>query len=282
MAEKLSFLKNSSDLVLTNSDFITHGPPGVGKTFFAATGSKFFPRTEEEINDGKKRHLSDILFLTADAGAVDGLSEMKLSVDVLSIKEAIEILDVPKGITAILEEAKKICEAGKYSWVVTDTVSVLDKYITEYYDRFSPKTQKGDTDTLGMYRLIFNQHKRFHAALSKLPARKHYLFHSKFQGGQLQKNEDAIAKKKASTTTADTETFPEVTGQAKSLYVANASIEFVLQASVVPGKGKRKLTRWVKPFGGDGFEGKNRFERSLEEKEEPDLYKIIEKIKANI
>lgn len=148
------------------SIIILAGPAGAGKTFAAATGSKFFPhdRIEElqSLSEAKGAKavagrlvelpwisLSDMLWLPIDDGALDGLRAFKINVPYVDWRGLVmknierakdadtEGLPIVPRIMALA--AREIREAlaapdGKYDFVVVDTISNLDLAIVTYAD----------------------------------------------------------------------------------------------------------------------------------------------------
>lgn len=262
-------LKNSGDLPKAPVILI-HGPPKVGKTWLAATVS-------ERFDAGGP--LSDVLWLPWDNGAVDGLTEAGITMPCLDIGQALAEKTNAKGSVnfvaatqTILAEAASEVAKGQIRWVVTDTLSMLDKGLNEHFERNCPETKEGNPDSLAMYRLIFNAHKRYHMALRAMNVGLIYLCHSKVLGDN---TKPAEAMKRKATQAVDFAIGPDITGAANTVYKGEASLYLVVTAKQDPKS--KKLTRSIAPFGGKGFEGGSRFTQNLSEEEPANLHALLTK-----
>jgi len=134
-------IKSSRELTLKDLNLLFYGPPGSGKTFVAASASKYWPEVLEKVNTWTT--LKDLLSISVDAGATDGLAQYKLEVPSISFTEVMKETgsDVAESIRKITAEAKKHIElvnkTESDTWIVVDTISMLDRYFTDFYEPLS-------------------------------------------------------------------------------------------------------------------------------------------------
>lgn len=260
------FLKSSSDTTL-DGDILVHGPPGVGKTFFAGTASEFWPA---DLTVMKKRcNLDDMLWLQIDAGATAGFAEAGIDLRgrVIDMSGAIAEYGLLKGMAGCLDLMDLALSTNPATFVVVDTISMLDKLIVEYYEARTPISERtGEPDGWWAFKQILIAHRRVHARLHNNKAKPIWLCHSKVQGEAVGKNSQL--QREAKAVPGGFDIIPEITGQARTLYVGNCSIEGVLKARVLPGP-KRVMQRFFYPFGVNASEGKTRFQKALKREEGP-------------
>lgn len=275
------FIRSSSERGLAQSITTLFGPPGNGKTFCAGTASKYWP----EEPGKEKVELKDMLWVSADDGALDGFLELGITVPELRLKEVFAAhdpkrnkkFDVVNGIGEVFKQIPKFVEENGTRFIVIDTVSTFDRYVNEYFVRNPILTAKGAKDTYGHFRVVGTTHQRFHLNLTMMGTSIIYLFHAKMiSDGVDAKRLDATQVAGGGDITLD------ITGQiGKNVYMANSSLIMCVKAKKVPGKGKPVYNRYLLPYGGEGFEGKARFHKSLDAKEEPHLGKVYKKIMDN-
>lgn len=248
---------------------VLHGPPGVGKSFCAATISKHWPA---ELPAKKPVELSDCIWLSFDAGATDGFQAENIEVDTIDMVGLMNAEGIEKGRDAMVA---MIRDNPDIENIIVDTVSMFDKLLNDYCDRTSPLDKTGNKDKFAMYRNIFNSHKRFHSVLRSLGKRIVYLCHSKavFDSSDSQ----TIRRQAAEAIGFDVQ--PDITGQARTVYIGDASLEAVITLRRTPGvKGPEGLRRILHPYGSGEFEGKNRWHSILTMEEEAHLGKILRKV----
>jgi hypothetical protein len=261
---------------------IIHGPPGAGKTFLAGTASKHWPKVWPPKSK-KWINLSDMLWVPFDAGATDGFTEARIEVPTVPVLEVIkDVGSVERGLWRTVELIKDYVQSNPNTRIVPDTLTMLDKMLGEHFDRNCPVNQRGEKDTFAMYRMILNTHKRFHSALRNTGCSIIYPCHSRVlieaAPGSQQGKTQANKKKAAAVPGTGADIVPDITGQARTLYTADASLQLVVRKTAAPGKAKN-FTWTVHPYGGQGFEGKCRYTLSLDESEPADLQKLFAKIK---
>lgn len=247
-------------------EIVIHGPPGVGKTFAAATASVNWPSA---LPSSDWVRLYDMLWLPADAGALDGLTEAKIEVPLIDLRQMMIDLGPLKGAFAAAELAVQAAKSPDLRIIVLDTVSTLDKVVQEHLHKNS-----GD-DKWMMYRELLNFHKRFHSYLRATGKQVITLAHSRALMEPVttgDKNRQAAVQLPGlSSIVAD------ITGQGHGIYINDASIVFAMRAQVVKGQPTK---RTLYPLGYAGFEAKNRFGLTLGHEEPADLGDIFRRISA--
>jgi hypothetical protein len=250
-------------------DIVIHAPPKNGKTFFAASASEAYP---DELDPEAPAVLEDMLWFSVDAGACAGFEEAGLECpNVINVNELIADLGPIAGVEAALKLAKQVKTSNpKIRYNVVDTVSQLDRYWTAHFGAL----RAGEENTYALFRDIFNAHKLFHSNVLRLGLRNIWLCHSKAvaEGNTIQAKNSQRAQKVPGIDAIQ----PDITGQARTVYIGNASLELVILAKISP-KDRLKMRWTVYPYGGHGFEGSNRYHQSLELEEEANLRKILAK-----
>lgn len=259
-----SELLTTSEKTTFDGEVLLHGPPGVGKTFFAATISEFWPG---ELPAKRKIDLHDVLWMQTDAGGTAGFMEQRISVPLIDVRQAIAKYGLLKGLNACMDLLGDYMAKVGPKYIVVDTISVLDKYIKDYYDQRIPVNDRGKEDSYWSYKQILALHIRWRNRLLESGARIIWCCHSKGLG-DLSTNKDAAIKREAKAVPGGFDIVPDITGQSGALYTANASIQGVIKSRLVPGK-ERIVQRFFYPFGVNAHEGKSRFMRALKKEEGP-------------
>lgn len=281
--------RSSDEILADRLMFTVHSQPGMGKSFFAGTLSKFWPK---ELPTKKRTSLDDMVWMACDEGATNGLKEQGVNVPYVvdlnwlmrppTKKDpdkpyASTILD---ALPLMIEIAYKRVEQGETDIIVVDTVSSIDRKLNTYWEEHVPTTKGGKEDRFAMYRMVMKYHSQFYEAMSLFPCTVIFLAHTKaiIEGD----DDNAKAKHKAASLAGDNDLAPSITGKSLETYTANVSVEFALQAVRAPGwkpGDPAEFSRYVLPIGGNGFRGKNRFQLSLETKEPAHLGRLVEKIR---
>lgn len=272
----LSAVLRSSDDAELEGDIVIHGPPKHGKTFLAASASEFFPEDMDELGSGKKFELDDMLWVSFDDGATAGFRGAGLKVRELSFRPLLAQKPLPDALDLLAALVKKAFAAHPVKYIVGDTISMLDRMLVDYYATLHESSE----NTFAMWKDVLRRHMRFRAAMSAIPAEKIYNFHSKAQLEASQKTPDQRARADAAKLPGGEAITPDISGQARTAYIGNSSLELTIKCLVAPGKGKREVRRVVYPYGSGGFEGSNRYHHVLEYEEEPHLRHIFEKIRG--
>jgi hypothetical protein len=264
----LKVFKTSEESMLARKRIMLHGPPGSGKTFCALTASSKWP-----IDIEKGAVLDDLAFFSFDNGALDGLVEYPITLpNVLDLNAWMEetgknILEALNLIVAVAREFTKI--PGRV--LVVDTVSSMDKIIVQFAEAKDFRSKNGEPDPFAMYRYIMGVHRKLYSELAKMNADIIFCCHSK---GLSSEKDDS--RSRAGKLAGIYDIQPNITGQSLDIYTANVSMEAAILASIDPGT--KKIKRWLYPNGGQGFRGKNRWQRYVMDKEEPNLNKLFTKI----
>lgn len=270
---KDSWLNKNTDVGLDDLGFIICGPPAVGKTWAAGMLSKHWPKT---LPPKKKVDLKDALWLPFDRGATDGFLEYGISVDQIDVQAMLREMTITQTLEAIQDDLETASEdLNKRIWVV-DTVSKLDKLIVTHWTDHQPRTKHGEVDGFGIYRSVLNTHRRFYDLMTQLPGQVIFLCHNKAVP-DLQPD-GAKRQKAAKGLPGHVDKDLDITGQALGMYYADSSVILTLIA-------RKQGKNWERHFHTQphmGFPCKNRFQRSLSEKEPADLKKIVAKIEKNL
>lgn len=276
---KKDYIVSSRKLHLTGA-FVTHGPVKNGKSFFAGSASKFWPddlstRSRDIIgvgpwNDLQPLVLADMLWISYDLGATDGFEQYKIEVPTVNVREMVADLTAPKAIrevSALVRSYTK--DHPECRWIVEDTASAKDRALLEFFQR--PENQEytngGKIDKYAPFTKLKAAHIGSHSELRNTNRRVHYLCHSKAMSEATtpqQENVDATMELPGSHGVE-----PEITGQSLKTYLGDASLIGVCFATRRPGKLQPGLSPFdfsYRPFGGDAFEGGNRFQTQLPDK----------------
>lgn len=270
---------------LEQANLFIYGPPKHGKTFCAASISKHWP---DKLPALKKTVLSDVLWLSADKGALDGMREQNVIVPEFNVHKlrgteaaykAAGLREPPNIIqlmTLFVKTATDLARAGELRAVVVDTVSAIDKALIEYYEENPIRANSGAIDKFAMYRHILLTHRKFRDALARLPVHVVFLAHAK------QINEDTAKDstiKRAGAGPGSYDIQPDITGQGAGEYYRNISLEAIMLAT--PSlREKGKFDRHLYTQTTQGFRAGNRWQLSLAAKEEANLTKLFEKVRA--
>jgi hypothetical protein len=263
---------------LDRVNIVVHGAPGVGKTWLLLSFSKYW-------NDGGPAKLNDILHIAFDSDAGVGARANGILVPTIDVRK---LMTPPKAGEA-RPYAKNILEALQFisksirnaiasgvETIIVDTVSMLDKDLTGYWDMNCPTTKSGAKDTRAMWTLLFNTHKRFHADLRFVNANLLIACHSKAViESDTKEGADQALKMKAAGLP---EIVPDLTGKSVNLYQGDASAIFYMTKKRTPSGFKRTLHTMT---AGEALV-KNRWEGLLEDEEEPHLRRIYDKVRAKM
>lgn len=282
-ADFAEFSVSSIDTMFDGA-LVIHGPPGVGKTWFAGTASEFWP---ELVPSAKRIELLDMLWFQVDAGATAGFAEQNIVLPkghVIDVRGAIAQHGLLKGLNGTMDLLDQQCQKLRPKYVVADTISMLDKFMVDYYEARCPMMDNGEPVPFWTFKQILMLHRRFYSRIMMAGAQVIFLCHSKVQAEIKGSNDfakNASLGREARSVPGGFDIIPEISGQARNLYVGNSNIEGVLKARIMPGPGKQ-LMRFFYPQGSTNHEGKSRFTRSLKREEgpNPSLRAIYDKIRA--
>lgn len=284
---KESIISDSGTSDYNHEQVNIYGPPGVGKTFCALSWSRHWPK---EPGDGKTKpiapkltRLDDVLHLDFDGNGGTGLREQNLIVPTLSVPDLMrkgKARNIFQAIGSIIPtEVGNWCEKNLKAQgalaVCSDTITTLDSDLGKYWDDNCPTTKSGAKDTRMMWTCLANSHKKFHEMIRFMPAVSIFNFHAKANIETDSKEGQDQQKKNAAAGLSDIS--PAITGKAVNLYIGIGSTIFWMTARRGPsGRLERKLH--TIPIA--GVLVKNRWQRSLEAEEEPNLRKLFDKIRA--
>jgi hypothetical protein len=253
---KLQIVKSSK---LSGRRYVIYGPPGAGKTRFAATWS------EKWAAGG---HLSDMLWLQFDVGATDTLTKEGREVDVIDLRSMMDSQDFVKFLTKLPEilPPNGAKEAG-YKCVVLDTPSPFDNAARRAYATHI------DADGRKGWGLVSGAHDSLTSQIGKFAAGCDIIWCMHAQAVQEQVASDRASEaskasventKRKVTAMGLEEIIPAVTGRGLKCYVDDASLEaaIVKEFKRVPGKPGEQEVRTLYPSGNAEFTGKSRLTSS--------------------
>ncbi len=272
-ASNLDLVQSSKSTAMSRMIIAVHAPVKHGKTFLAATASQFFPASLPSPTDVE---LDDLLWLTFDVGALDGFTEVGLSVPQIDVTSILASTrgDIFKATDLAMQAAQAYIQRGLTSWIVVDTVSSLDRMLNEYWERNNPASGTGE-EKFVLYRMIASSHAKFYTNLTLIAPRIIFLFHST---AKFDTDDKARRKTRATAMPGESAIVPEITGKSRGTYLANCSLELALRA--VKDPSSKTIKRTVYPYGGMDFEGGGRFHQSLGQEEPANLTHILAKIKT--
>ncbi len=261
---------------LTNSMIALVGPVKQGKSVCAATISEKFPT---ELRTGKLTVLDDTYWLGFDRAATDGFAELGFTVPGadLSVMPK-DIYAFKQNIAAAIKECKQYVDAGIVKNVVVDTVSTFDfiimKYLSDMYE--------GESNRMPMWGELKSSHLNLWHQISGLDARLVCIFHPKARTELVSANTSIADKEKAAAkrmaeSVDDAPLELAVTGSAKTLWMAQASMQLPV---VAERKGKKPPEYYLHLGSAKGIQGVSRF-GGIESKQPAHLGKLLEAIKAN-
>lgn len=266
--ELTRFIMSSHTAPLTGA-IVAHGPPASGKTRFAATASEQFPlKTGEKVVK-----LEDIVYVTFDQGALDGLKVEKLDVPFINARAMIAEMGAVKGTFAALDLLDHfLTTVTGVKFVVIDTISEMSELWHEGIGR-------SVDDKWAVYRQMGENHTRFHAQVNKVCTPRGiqpiYLSHSKARVPSPEQTDQQKKSGQAEKLPGGNDIGLDIDGQGRGTYTRNASLIFAVRCVQIPGK---EPTYEVLPRGGYNFEGKDRLARVLSPSEPSNLKSIFLKI----
>jgi hypothetical protein len=268
---------------VTPKSIIITGQPGSGKTTLAATA---FGDISDHLTgkSTEKKILKGALWILTDEQGIVSLRVRGLMPEYLiDFREFVTKADghVGKAIQWMQDMIGQAAEAGATTAVV-DTITSFGAYLERYYIHGPgcPKAASGEKNTFGGWLALANKQFELFETISELGLRALWLAHP-----QNNKIEEAAEAKKAtdadkakavvSSTPGDNWIIPAISGRKfREVLTGQCCISGWLRADFVNGKRK---TTWM-PFGGDGSQGKNRYEGILDREEPADLYRQDTKI----
>lgn len=281
-----------------SGNILIHGKMKAGKTFLAASASGLFPPWDKAdpfksvLPAKKKTVLEDMIWVSFDAGALDGLKQCNLSIPddqhivFQKVLGKLRASDALKKVAELISGV--IAKKPHVRWMVGDTVSQADSIVLAYFcdltDQEAAESEPGEKkNAFAPYKLLHAAHAKFHGECQKMPVQKIWLCHSKnlmegVASGKAALN--AENTKKAHRMVGSEPIVPDITGKNHAVYEGNASIIGVQKFIIAPGGDKSKGKRIFMPYGGEGFEGGNRFHELLNDEEPSHLGFVFNKLAA--
>lgn len=274
-----------------SGDLIVHGPPGHGKSWFMASGSKSWPTEEffaKPVTERSWVTLSDIIILAWDDGATDGLKAHRIDVPMIPVREMAAELGAQQAAFTSLVLLEQHLEASKAAGspvrlIAHDTISEQDKEIEGEL-----RTKPWD-DPRQMYGALFQFHSKYRRTAKdialRLGARNLFSCHSVPKTEQAGSSQAAMAasklqklQRKAGALPGAPEIYADITGKGHGVYINNSSLVLTIRTIVAKGQPSKRI---VSLGGTDGFEEKNRFQGILNDEEPADLGLVLAKLDAS-
>ena len=224
---------------------LVYGPPGAGKTFSSLTLSDAVPadfgaKGKPVLGRNPAVTLSDMLWLSFDSGATEGMKQQGLRVNEIKLsQEGDKLLAALKEAPAL---AKGLVDKGVKT-VVIDTVTALDEMLVTYW------RNKG-LEKWDLFGAVKVGHYKFAMDVKSLKANVLFLCHAK----ALMEPADATQQNKI-TAAGFAKIVPDITGGALNHYRRDSS--FILPCTV--GKENNEDGRWFYTASNKGYEAKSRY-----------------------
>lgn len=236
---------------------IIMGRPKVGKTFCAATASKYWQP------EGRSLDLKDMYWMLFDPGGLRGFASQKIKTNVWDFT-TIEAQTLAKELQLCYRKIKQAVKEGEVRTVVVDTVSMMDILAQQYAIDIG-------LDKYKKWEAVLNIHRATASVLMGLGVDIIYLAHPKEE--TVEEEKKAI-KQEVSGIAGGGDVVVDVSGKAARYYKATADLICTLQAKKVRGKGlERKLIA-----GTNFIEGGTRYDRFNEQGEPADLGALFAKL----
>lgn len=267
-SKKDSDLISSDHLEDQQEVVVVHGRIGTGKTIFAATVSRFAPKTKLVAKKGRKSLISldDVFWFQIDRKALAGLKSLGMKVpQVFDLyrymkKENVDVL-------AAMDHGLDLAAESDADWLVVDTVSTLDTRMLAANKRATVN----HPNAYEAYKRNLDQHADLVDGIIELGKNVIFLTHSR----AFSEEKDQQNKAYAITIAGGGTMLPDLTGQAPKYYKRDNSLQIVMHAFKDP-KTRKIVRKALIGINNEG-EGKNRYEGILpEEQEPPHLRKLLE------
>lgn len=222
---------------------LVYGPPGAGKTFSTLTLSDAVPADfgSKPVLNRAPVTLEDMLWLSFDSGATEGLKQQGLIVPELRLaQEGDRLLAVIKEAPELA--AKAIATKGTKT-VVVDTITAFDEQLVNYWR--TKGLEKWD-----LFGAVKSSHYKFAMAIKALKANVVFIAHAK----ALMDAADATQSAKIQAA-GYAKIVPDITGGALNHYRRDSS--FILPC--VAGRENNEDGRWFYTQSTKGYEAKSRY-----------------------
>jgi hypothetical protein len=287
--------EGSSQLKEGSFTINAHGHPGVGKTTSAFKASKYWPRDmeahlENYKKTGKKLFLKDLLQIEIDNEGSSCVHPFRIRPGfILHFRDLLfknkgdvfnTMADVADGIVAMVKKHPEI------RVVVHDTITEMDDLLESFCFRMENAELSRDKITGEVFidgQRTYGKMKRVHQEYRNtvLCVPNHvsniFLFHQKDISPPPNKvdivSKKAMEKKQLLLKMGDQNVtlVPAITGNSLLSYLRTCSLQLVCV--------KTQKGRFIYPATYSEQLGKNRFESVLEGKQDPDIGKILEKVR---
>jgi hypothetical protein len=277
-------IRNSNESYLKYFRALVSGPSCSGKTFVAATMSKYCPEKFDRVQK-EQVDLPDVLWFSVDAGALIGLGQFNYNVREISLREGLmsppkkgETKTYEKDLIKALAKAlsliqKMVCDYGVET-VVIDTASQLNSEICSYW---ADPNRRPSID-MKYWSRVRDTEAAFFPKLLYLPCNLIVLSHEKpvLHIPTRDGNDSAKKRLEAHTPDGNVEFALAICGGALGDYYANMDIAVTLMLKD-PGRGK-PFIRTLHPRL-DGRAGKCRLQQLLKSEEKPHLKLLCDRLR---
>lgn len=292
-----------------NGDIVSLGPPGEGKSIFAASGSEFYPLAEEIVTRHKAVRrwalggyqgaaptfaavsLDDLAWLAADTAPLAGLNELGMSVPrVIDLQQILLSYGPIKTVFLMDEILGDLLKNDPLRFLVFDTISSFDKELVPAvmakYDNDPKQNVRIWTDVGNLHRKL---RASFKGAVGKRGGNLHTIAHGKAVGDAAampdgnQWKEMAVLGQEAS---GKEPISADITGKSANLYKGHANFQFVIKREDPKLKPLEKekedpsIPQWFAFRKVGDWETKSRFMAALPEKMPADLRHIFSVLKG--
>lgn len=270
-AEAQSEYLISSDEEALLGGLAIHGPRRVGKSHLAATASALYPETIGV----ELATLEDLVWIAFDKGATAFAPPWKLRLPyVVDVNRL--IADKGDALAGAMK-AVEIAAATPAEWIVVDTVSMYDKYLSDWAN--NKVDESNGKAGFEIYRHMLNAHKRFYVAVCETGKKPLFLCHSKALS---EATTDQAAKVKRAVYATAPDIVPDITGQSATVYLGNCSAQIVVGVKVDPKTKAKKRVAYVGQNA--GYEGGSRWEGvfGATEELEPNIRKMLARVSGQV
>ena len=279
------------DLDLLPNSIIITGQSGAGKTTMAGTAfcdlSERLAMKPAELAKAERITLKGACWFLSDDRGLVSLSARKVAPEYVIDFRAL-IKKAEGNVDTALQWADSLIaqtrEAGAHTFV-HDTLSTFDALMERWYVHGDgcPLSDSGKQDTRGAWSLVGDRQFQIYQTATMLDMRLILLAHpvvNKIEEAAESKKATDFDKAKADSqgTPGENLIVPALSGQKfRTIIIPQSTISGWLRAEDRNGK---RVRQWM-PFGGEGSQGKNRYEGILDQIEPPDLLAQDKKILAS-
>jgi hypothetical protein len=199
----------------------------------------------------------------------------KLNIPIIALREMVADLGAVKGTFEALSLLESELSAHpERKFVAVDTISQLADLWGEFFGRTAE-------DKWAVFRGLSETHTRFYNTLVKICVSRGVvpltLSHSKARLATADVSETQKKSFQAERISGGGDIGLDIDGSGRRVYIDNASLQFAMRCRIQKGKPNQYTAH---PRGFDGFEGKDRLSRILNDEEQPNLRAILDRIEA--